>query len=127
MAGERFQRGAQGGAGACAVGGVAQAGGLMNEAKSTRKETLRRFTVRMTPRIEKILRDKLKPFLRYGFELEDVKEVYKRGVTDYVIFPRSGIDRLAFALARVTSYLTGTGTKDLDLMPPGFQARPLSR
>jgi hypothetical protein len=91
------------------------------------KKSQRRFTVRITPRIEKILKEKLKPYMKYGFDLEEVKDVYKRGVTEYVIFPRSGIDRLSFALARVTSFLTGTGTKDLDLMPAGFQARPLTR
>lgn len=91
------------------------------------KKRVRKIVVRITPKMEKLLRIKMKPYLRNGFTLDNVKAVYKRGVVDYVIFPRSGIDRLAFALARVTSYLTGTGTKDQDLMPGGFQARTVTR
>jgi len=59
----------------------------------------------------------LKPYVQFGFKYDDVKEVYKRGVRDFVARPRDSMSKLAFGLGRVSAYLMHESPKDSDLYP----------
>ena len=74
-------------------------------------------TQRVTPRIDRLLRLKVIPYIRYGYDLENVRKVFRRGLTEYVLYRKSGITKVEWAMGRVAAYLTKVGSKDKDLWP----------